>query len=340
MAVRRFQGLFSVPRDATPPARRLLRGARAVLQQAGYRPEAGALIVAISGGADSSAALHAVATLAARWRERIVGAWFDHRMRGGAASHAERAAVRRLSEHCGVRLREGAANMPLRSEAAARMGRYRWLGELARAEGAAAVVTGHTYEDQVETVILRLLRGAGLAGLRGMAAVDPWPLGEGPPVLRPLLRSTHAEVLAYCDAAGIRHVEDETNRSERFLRNRVRWELRPLLRELNSGAERHLVAVAEEARDAYRALLDAAGLDPRAEALSCAALRSAGPAAGLAATAAWLAARGVSVDRRVARQATRLAERGAGSLAVRGGSLEVRDGALRLVRGGEGDATR
>jgi tRNA(Ile)-lysidine synthase len=112
-------------------------------------------------------------------------------------------------------------------ESTARRLRYEWLGRVAGEVGAPWVATGHTTDDQAETVLHRLLRGTGLKGLRGIAPRRP--LREGVELLRPMLGVTRAEVLAYLQDVGQEYCEDSTNLDPRFTRNRIRRELLPLL---------------------------------------------------------------------------------------------------------------
>ena len=234
------------------------RAARAL---GGVASEAEPLLVACSGGPDSSAALIAVvrARQAASGGE-VVAATFDHGLRPPAETSADRAAVEALAALLGVRCLAGAPGEPIAtSEDAARRARYRWLGAAAREIGAAACVTGHTLDDQAETVLLRLARGAGLAGAAGMAPDAPWPVPlEGatdpaPRLLRPLLGLRRAEVLGYLEALGMAERglaprQDPGNETLVFDRNRVRRRVLPELRRLNPRAAEALAGFARRAR--------------------------------------------------------------------------------------------
>jgi tRNA(Ile)-lysidine synthase TilS/MesJ len=111
-------------------------------------------------------------------------------------------------------------------EASLRGARYAALTELADVLGAAGIATAHTAEDQTETVLLALFRGTGLAGLAGIAPLRELPSGK--PLLRPLLRATHAELLAELHRSGLPYVLDPTNRERRYRRNAVRSALAEL----------------------------------------------------------------------------------------------------------------
>ena len=150
-------------------------------------------------------------------------AHFDHRLRGEGAARRDLAAVEELCARFGLPLETGAWDAPVRGEAAAREARYRFLGDVARARAGDAVVTGHTLDDQVETVMLHTMRGAGPYGLAGMAADAPWPLGGGGSARA----ASAARRRARGDArvlrgARLRYVDDPTNDDLSILRNRVR----------------------------------------------------------------------------------------------------------------------
>jgi tRNA(Ile)-lysidine synthase len=135
-------------------------------------------------------------------------------------------------------------------EEAARQARYEFLARVAPEAGVSSVATGHTASDQAETVLIHVLRGAGLQGLSGMASVSPWPLPgqEDLTLVRPLLCLSRADTVAYCRASGLAPVADESNDSDAFLRNRVRDDLLPKLREYNPRVEDALVRLADAAR--------------------------------------------------------------------------------------------
>jgi tRNA(Ile)-lysidine synthase len=107
------------------------------------------------------------------------------------------------------------------------------------------VLTGHTADDQAETVLLRLLRGTGIEGLRAMATCAPLPGAPGTTLLRPLLRITRAEIESYCADLRLRPRHDSSNDSAEHTRNRVRLELLPLLRTFNPGITRVLARLAD-----------------------------------------------------------------------------------------------
>jgi tRNA(Ile)-lysidine synthase len=211
------------------------------------------LVVAVSGGADSVALLRAL--LAAAGSEvPLTAAHLNHGLRG-PESDADEVFVAELCARLGVALcrrrldvRAAGDNV----EATARRLRYGWLTEVARGCGAAWVATGHTADDQAETVLFRLLRGAGLQGLRGIAARRP--LAEGIGVVRPLLGATRAEVREGLRESGQVWREDSSNADLSHTRNRIRHQLLPLLeREFNPGVTAALARLAAQADEVFRA---------------------------------------------------------------------------------------
>jgi tRNA(Ile)-lysidine synthase len=228
--------------------------------------EAG-LVVAVSGGPDSVAL--ARAALAARDAPApLVLAHLNHRLRGAesdgdedfvAGLHAALSAaapnVRLARERIDVAASASATGENL--EAEARRLRYRWLAEVARSHGLRWVATGHTADDQAETVLHRLLRGTGLQGLRGIAARRE--LGPGVEVVRPLLRATRADVLAYLGALSQPYRHDSSNDHLDRTRNRIRHELLPhLAQRYNPGVAALLGRLAEQADEAWREEREAA----------------------------------------------------------------------------------
>ena len=205
-------------------------------------PAAGAssLVVAVSGGPDSMALLHALLHLRGPLGLSLRGAHLDHGLRGDAGA-ADAAFVAGTFDDAGAPCVVETADVGayraahrLSPEQAAREVRYAFLARVYREHGADAVALGHTANDQVETILMHILRGSGLTGLRGMAASSARPV-DGAPVrfARPLLGVPRADTEAYCDAIGLRPRTDESNRSPEFTRNRIRTELLPLLEELN-----------------------------------------------------------------------------------------------------------
>jgi tRNA(Ile)-lysidine synthase len=180
-----------------------------------------AVLVAVSGGADSVALLHVLSELAPSWCLTLHVLHVDHGLRADSARDAD--VVRALGARLGVpvhveRVQVGPGSL----EAAARAARYAALEAWADRLGAARIATGHTADDQAETVLMRVLGGA---GVRGLAAIPP-VRGR---VIRPLLEVRRQTLRDAVHAAGLPWVEDPANRDPKFLRNRIRHELLPLL---------------------------------------------------------------------------------------------------------------
>ena len=198
-------------------------------------------VLAVSGGRDSMALLHAFGKAAPR--AVAVVATFDHAT-GPAAARAAQLVANEASR-LGLPAVIGRAARRGASEAEWREARQRFLAEVAeRTTG--HVVTAHTRDDQVETVLMRVLRGAGARGLAGLYA------GE---TLRPLLEFSRDEVARYAEEAGAAWVEDPTNRSMQFFRNRVRRDLLPALARVSPGFDVALLSLAREAGE-WREELD------------------------------------------------------------------------------------
>jgi tRNA(Ile)-lysidine synthase len=288
-----------------PAALRLVadRAARA-LAAAGAPGRSDGLAVAVSGGADSLALLHALRTLAAPrgwWLEVVT---VDHGLRPGSAADAafvvDHAKALGLPAHlvtiAAAELEEVRGAGP---EGAARAARYRALAETAAAAGCRFVATGHTLDDQAETVLLQLLRGAGPDGLAGMAVRDGW-------LLRPLLAVRRSETHDCCRALDLAWREDASNQDQRLLRNAVRLRVLPLLEELRPGSTRTLARTAELART------ERDWLDPLVTAALHDVLAGPGPDASaerpaVALRADGLAALPLALGRRVVRAACRRA---------------------------------
>lgn len=212
------------------------------------------VLLAVSGGSDSTA----LAVLFARWRalanapvpDAIV-VTVDHGLRAAAA--AEAAAVAALAGRLGLphRTLHWQGTKPQAGvQAAARAARYRLLAAFAREAGAGAIVTAHTQDDQAETVLLRLARGSGLAGLGAMHAVRP--LGPGLAVRRPLLAATRAQLRAALVAAGTGWSDDPSNDDPAYARVRLR-RLMPQLAAEGLTAAR-LAATARHLQRAHAAI--------------------------------------------------------------------------------------
>ncbi len=231
-----------------------------------------AVIVGVSGGPDSLALLHALHALG-RWRLHV--ATLDHGMRG-AAGAADAEFVRQTAAAWGLPVTVGRADVPalvrggkLNPEETARRVRYAFLQHVARYVGAAKIAVGHHQDDQAETVLMHLIRGSGLDGLRGMLPVVPLerlpqdvPVTYDPPlagraaapdgwpvVVRPLLEVSRAEIETYVTEHDLQPRHDSTNEDRTYFRNRLRHEVMPLLADLNPNVRATLARTADILRE-------------------------------------------------------------------------------------------
>ncbi len=204
-----------------------------------------ATLVAVSGGPDSTALLVMAAAWAARRGARIFAATVDHRLRPESA--AEAAGVARLCARLAVphaTLVWTGPKPSSRLQERAREARYRLLTAHAEEIGADTIATAHHRDDQAETVLFRLLRGSGLAGLAGMAETSE---RGGVRLVRPLLGLAKADLVGYCRDEGVAFVEDPSNADPAYARTRMRALMQTLAREgLDSAALARLARRAAE----------------------------------------------------------------------------------------------
>jgi tRNA(Ile)-lysidine synthase len=230
------------------------------------------VLVAVSGGADSVVLLDLLARLAPTWRFELTVAHFNHQLRGAEAERDE-AFVRELCAAAGLPcvtgrgdVRTYARTSRLSIEAAGRELRYRFLFATARERNCGIIATGHHAGDQAETVLDRLIRGAGVRGLAGIsprreitaaeAQLPEQPTAAdsatpcGPLLLiRPLLCAGRAEIEAYAGKRGLQYRRDASNLDRRIRRNRLRHDLLPLLAAYNPAIESVLGHTAEHLRE-------------------------------------------------------------------------------------------
>ncbi len=207
-------------------------------------PQKGRVLVAISGGKDSMYLLDRLLSIAVRRSLDVQAAHFNHQLRGkdsdedesfvreyckkkGLTCHVDRGDVSAFAKENG-----------LGTEEAARILRYEFLEKTADEIGADRIATAHTANDNAETMLFNLTRGSGLRGLCGIPPVR----GR---IVRPILTVSSEEILRYLEEKGIPHVEDETNTDETFSRNKIRRQVVPQLRQLNSGFDKACLRTAE-----------------------------------------------------------------------------------------------
>jgi tRNA(Ile)-lysidine synthase len=209
-------------------------------------PRGTTILVATSGGPDSIALLHALARAAPGAGLTIVAHGVDHGLRVDASQELDRAAE--LATFLGIpfaRTRVGVARGG-NIQARARAARWTALADAAKAARAAAIATGHHCDDRAETVLIRLLRGAGAEGLAVMPARAPVPGVPDVEIVRPLLRARRADVLLHIERHALPVSTDPSNADPRFVRTRVRREVLPLLEQLDPAIAFHLAALADE----------------------------------------------------------------------------------------------
>ena len=207
-----------------------------------------AIVCAVSGGPDSTALVLA-AHLARHLYADLVVAHFNHRARG-EESDADEEFVRRLCRDKGITLHVGKAPRATEyvDENSARRERYGFLAETADATNADAIVVAHTLEDQAETVLLRLTRGAGIRGAGGMrpSRSIATPSGRKVNVARPMLGISRTEAVGFLDSSDVTARHDSSNDDwSKYARNRIRHRVMPELREMNPNADSAISRFAE-----------------------------------------------------------------------------------------------
>jgi tRNA(Ile)-lysidine synthase len=213
-----------------------------------WLPPQSSVLVAVSGGPDSVALAYSLRGLPYRF---VIG-HVDHGLR--KSSRADAAFVRRLANRLGWPFRESRINVMAHRkrtrqgiEEAARELRYDALARMASLSHCAAVVTGHSADDQAETILMNFLRGAGPTGMSGIPPVRP--LSRRLRLLRPMLAVTRTEVVSYVKKNRLTSRLDPTNRSDRFTRNRIRRHLLPELEKQYPGLKARLSQMADVFRE-------------------------------------------------------------------------------------------
>lgn len=230
------------------------------------------VVVGVSGGPDSLALLHALGQLASEHGWQLHAAYLHHGLRPEAEKEAHFVAEIAAAQGHGCTIERAdvqaiAAQPGVSLEEAARQARYAFLGRVALRLGSEIVAVGHHADDQVETVLMHLLRGSGLAGLRGMAPdtllaglrLSALPADHRPDfgnihLIRPLLHFSRTQILAYCQENGLQPFWDASNTDETFFRNRLRHDIIPQLKTINPNLSTVIERMTKVLRGDYEVL--------------------------------------------------------------------------------------
>src|SRR4030042_3703015 len=239
------------------------------IQRYSLIPRKELVVVGVSGGADSVCLLHVLAKWQKEPEIKLHIAHLNHQLRG-VESEADAEYVSNLAGSLGIPItideQDVAAYRSARNcsiEEAARELRYAFFARAVREVGARRIAIGHTRDDQVETILMHILRGTGITGLSGLAPCSPLAYdsqrmslpAEGPSVtneqrsnllvIRPLLDITREETADYCQKHQLDPRIDSSNQSPSFFRNRLRLHLLPLLRQYNPSIDQALLRLAD-----------------------------------------------------------------------------------------------
>jgi tRNA(Ile)-lysidine synthase len=212
------------------------------------------VLAAVSGGPDSVFLLHALTRLKNKLNIReIIVCSLDHGIRGGE-SRGDALFVKEAARECGLEFIHKKIDLKekkskdLSTEEIAREERYKFFREAAKKAGAGVIATGHTLDDQAETVLMRVIKGS---SLKGVAGISPVREEKGLRFIRPLLEIEKSEIVKYLDSSGILYRIDSTNLETKYFRNAVRREVMPFLERYNPRVKRALFNLAEHLREDY-----------------------------------------------------------------------------------------
>lgn len=211
------------------------------------------VITAISGGADSTALLIILAELREEYGIRVEAAHVNHGLRGGESKRDEKHAVA-LARTLGlnvhvthVSVKKIARRDKISVQETGRKIRDGFFRKILEVSDGARIATGHTLDDNVETFLMRLVTGSGPQGLSGISPCDP-------PYIRPLIDVPRREIEEFLSKQGVPWVEDSSNRSNAYTRNRVRSEILPLLLEINPRARENIAGAITRLREMYKSM--------------------------------------------------------------------------------------
>ena len=213
-------------------------------------PPGSKIICGLSGGADSSAMVSILKTLSEELKITLVCAHLNHMIRGAEAERDESFAenfsaklgLAFYSEHKDIP--RAAKELGISEEDAGRRARYSFFGKLTEKLCANLIATAHNRDDNAETVLMHIVRGCGIEGLRGIE-----PARDN--IIRPVLCLTRTEIETYCKEKGIDYVTDSTNLETDYTRNKFRLEVLPLLKEINPSVADSLCRLADNASETY-----------------------------------------------------------------------------------------
>jgi len=210
------------------------------------------ILVALSGGADSSALLYMLAAYAKSNDVRIYAAHVNHMIRGEEADRDEEF-CKRFAESLGVELfvcrrdvPEYAKSTSQSVETAARQVRYEFFDSIMKEHGIPILATAHNANDNLETIIFNICRGCGLSGVSGIPQSRPCKHGT---VVRPILYMSRAEILDFCRQNSLEFVTDSTNTDTDYTRNKIRAQVIPTLTEINSAAVENAARLSQSLRE-------------------------------------------------------------------------------------------
>ncbi len=243
------KNINNLPADFTPP--HILSG----------MSEDSAILVGFSGGSDSTALLHLLTRYAKCTGARIYAAHLNHGIRGEEADRDE-AFCKALAKRLDVTFFSKKVAIPEISkqtgesvETAARRVRYEFFADVMRDNGISILATAHNADDNLETVIFNLTRGSGLNGICGIPECRPCEEGI---VIRPILAMEKSDILSYCKENGLDFVTDSTNADTEYTRNKIRSEIIPVMKQINSGAVKNAYRASRTLHDDSLCLEDLA----------------------------------------------------------------------------------
>lgn len=232
-----------------------LKRVKDTISHYGMIEEGDKVLVAVSGGADSVCLLKAMLSFREKMGIEVLVANMDHSLRG-AESKRDSEFVKFLSKEEGLRFIFKKVNAltgkkGLSTEEKAREKRYSFLLKAAKKEGCSTIATGHTMDDQAETVLMRMMYGSSLSGLTG---IPPVREAGGVKIIRPLIRTERKDVESFLKRNSCKHVNDASNKDLKFQRNLVRVKVLPYLEKENPRLKRSLANLSDSLREDFMLL--------------------------------------------------------------------------------------